>query len=184
MRMMLELFGRLKMIEIIFYTLLSSMLVFGLVIFIKMHKQRLPMNENKDVNPTTIESKTLVNPKIEEALTPKPEIINPKLTQVIKEAAEERETIQLQREKELYEKVLKERDRLLEDDYIYKLIKEAIVNNHSSVEIKSDEITITEKAVRSIPGLYLPPRIIGCFNYGCGNVDREELSSVTVYFKE
>jgi hypothetical protein len=148
-----------------------------------MHKQRLPMNENKDVNPTTIESKTLVNPKIEEVLTPKPEIINAKLTQSIKEAIEEREIIQVQREKELYEKVIKERDRLLANDYIYKLIKEAVVNNYSSIEIKSDNIAITEKAVKSIPGLYLPPRI-GCFNYGCGNVDREESSSVIVYFKE
>lgn len=114
---------------------------------------------------------------------PEPEIINPKLTQAIKEANEEREIIQAQREKELYEKVLKERDRLLEDDYIYKLIKEAVVNNHSSVEIKSDNITITEKAVKSIPGLYLSPRIIGCFNYGCGNAEREEPSSVIVYFQ-
>lgn len=114
---------------------------------------------------------------------PEPEIINPKLTQAVKEANEERETIQALREKELYEKVLKEKDRLLEDDYIYKLIKEAVVNNCSSVEIKSDNIIITEKAVRSIPGLYLSPRIIGCFNYGCGNTDHEEPSSVIVYFR-
>ena len=44
-------------------------------------------------------------PKITE-----PEIINPKLIQAIKEANEERESIQAQREKELYEKVLKEKD--------------------------------------------------------------------------
>lgn len=113
-----------------------------------------------------------------------PEIINPKLTQAIKEANEEREIIQAQREKELYEKILKEKDRLLEDDYIYKLIKEAVVNNCSFVEIKSDNIAITEKAIMSIPGLYLPPRIIGCFNYGCSNANREETSSVIVHFQK
>jgi hypothetical protein len=132
----------------------------------------------KAPTPEIIHQTLEIIPKI-----PEPEIINPKLTQAIKEATEEREISQAQREKELYEKVLKERDRLLEDDYIYKLIKEAVVNNCSSVEIKSDNITITEKAVRSIPGLYLPPKIIGCFNYGCDNADREEPSSVIVYFQ-
>ena len=133
----------------------------------------------KAPTPETIHQTIEIIPKISE-----PETINPKLTQAIKEANEEREIIQAQREKELYEKVLKERDRLLEDDYIYKLIKEAVVNNHSSVEIKSDNTTITEKAVKSIPGLYLFPKIIGCFNYGCGNGEREEPSSVLVYFQK
>lgn len=132
----------------------------------------------KASTPEIIHQTIEIIPKI-----PEPEIINPKLTQAIKEANEEREIIQAQREKELCEKVLKERDRLLEDDYIYKLIKEAVVNNCSSVEIKSDDIKITEKAVMSIPGLYLFPKIIGCFNYGCGNAKRDEPSSVLVYFR-
>ena len=70
MRMMLELFGRLKMIEIAVNTLVFSMLVFGLVIFIKM-RRRMPKilnhlyNAESTTVKTTIESKTLVNPKIE-----------------------------------------------------------------------------------------------------------------------
>lgn len=175
------------MIETIFFTLIISLFlaIIGYIIYSITNNKYSKDNNYIDIVLKECDHKlnNLINPKLQHPKIPEPEIINPKLTQAIKEANEERESIQAQREKELYEKVLKERDRLLENDYIYKLIKEAVVNNRSSVEIKSDNITITEKAVKSIPGLYLSPKIIGCFNYGCGNAEREEPSSVLVYFQ-
>ena len=110
------------------------MLVFGLVIFIKMHRQRLPMNENKDATPSTSESKYPVNPKIEEALT--------------KGLLES-----LEKEEQRKKLIKAEKERLLKDDYIYEKIKNAVSENRFHFVMCTNNDEITRDAINLIPGM-------------------------------
>ena len=97
-KMMLELPGRLKMIEFTFVFLFGLVIFITIGLVIKMRRQMLPINENKDSN-STIESKYPVNPKIEEAL-------NKGLLE------------SLEKEKQRKKLIQAEKERLLKDDYI------------------------------------------------------------------
>ena len=113
--------------------------LFGLVIFItiglviKMRRQMLPINENKDSN-STIESKYPVNPKIEEAL-------NKGLLESLEKEEQRKKLIQA------------EKERLLKDDYIYEKIKNAVSENKFHFIMCTNNDEVTRDAINLIPGM-------------------------------
>lgn len=122
------------MIEIVVYILMITITLFGLVMFVKMHKQRLPINENKSSKSNTNETKYLVNPKIEEAFS---------------------EGVLESLEKEEHRKKLiqAEKERLLKDDYIYEKIKNAVSENKFHFVMYTNNDEITRDAINLIPGM-------------------------------
>lgn len=82
--------------------------------------------------------------------------VNPKLQQVIEEASLEKNKIE--KEKTLIAKlaVEKEKERLLQDDFIYELIRKSIINGERSLYLSDNyyyEPSVTIKAINLIPGL-------------------------------
>lgn len=136
MKMILELLGRLKMIDpilIFLMTTVTIMILIGLFFFIKMRKQMLPINVNKDSN-SVIESKYLVNPKIAEAF-------NEGLIKNLEKEIEKEKLIQV------------EKERLLKDDYIYEKIKNAVSENRFHFVMCTNNDEITRDAINLIPGM-------------------------------
>ena len=163
MRMMLELFGRLKMIEIIFTVLVIGAILLGVAMFINMKRE---ISKRLNVESNVIEPKNLAEPEIEKS----------KLQQVIEEAKAERKLIEENFKKERYVLVQKEKERLLENEMIYNAIKESILNGKDCVEIECSDYWITRTAVYLIPELKLMPIIIGNgFNF-------DDKKSITIYF--
>lgn len=131
------------MIEITFYILVISMLVFGLVVFIKMRRQVLTVN--KDSKSNIIESKNLINPKITEALE---KGLKKRHDNLVK-----------------YSNLIQvEKERLLKDDYIYEKIKNAVSKNEYYFIMCTDDNEITKDAINMIPGM---KAVINTFNKVC-----------------
>jgi hypothetical protein len=112
--------------------LMVGAILSGLFVFIKTRRQ-LPI-VTKDIKSNIIEIKDSVNPKITEALE--------------------------KGLKEYYDNSLKysnsvqaEKERLLEDDYIYEKIKNAISENEDYFIMCSDNNEITRDAINLIPGM-------------------------------
>jgi len=134
MRRMLELFGRLKMIEITFVFLFGVVVFISIGLVIRMRKRILPITENKTSESTTNESKYPVNPKIEEALS--------------KGLLES-----LEKEEQRKKLVQAEKERLLKDDYIYEKIKNAVSENRFHFVMCTNNDEITRDAINLIPGM-------------------------------
>ena len=151
------------MIETILTILIIGAILLGVAIFINM-KREISKRLNVELN--TIETKNLAEPEIEKS----------KLQQVIEEAKADRKLIEENLKKERIILIQKEKERLFENDMIYNMIRESILDGKESVEIECSNYYITRKAIFLIPGLKLMPIIIGTgFNYN-------DLKSIRVYF--
>lgn len=153
------------MIETIFFTLIISLFltIIGYVIYSITSNKSLKDNNQVDEVLKDCDSKLS-------------RLINPKLQQVIEEAKTERKLIEENLKKERDILIQKEKERLFENDMIYNMIKESILNGKDCIEIECSNYHITAGAIRLIPELRLAPMIIGNgFNY-------DDLKSIRVYF--
>lgn len=131
MRMMLELFGRLKMIEIIFTVLVIGAILLGVAMFINMKRE---ISKRLNVESNVIEPKKSINPKIDEAL---------------EKGSKERHNNLLK-----YSNAVQiEKEFLLKDDYIYDKIKNAVSKNEYHFVMCTDNDEIRRDAINLIPGM-------------------------------
>jgi uncharacterized membrane protein YgaE (UPF0421/DUF939 family) len=83
-------------------------------------------------------------------------LLNPKLQQVIEEANLEKTKIENEKRLNVKLAIEKEKQRLLKDDFIYKLIRQSIVNGDWRLRLQDnyyDDEYQTLLAINSIPGL-------------------------------